>query len=214
MTIVDQAMDGHSPSLARSGAEVWDAAVQAALRLLALKPLHEVGLDHVAAYVGVPVGVIREQIPDLNELLIAAIQHWYADRMAHVQANASRDGTVAFLRDLLRISLADPTCTRMVFTAASVAGTPDHDAVAPLRHMWVRFHAVVQRALAEDIAAGREPDTMDPANGAEQLLSVYEGLQFQWLFRPHMDLLAAYDRATTRLRRGWSESYQAPVWDI
>lgn len=212
MTITNQAMDGLV--IAHCGAAVWDAAVQASLQVLAVRPLHEVTLDIIASAIGIPVADVREQIPDLNELLIAVIQYWYADRMARVHANAARDGTIVFLRDLLTISISDPTCTRMVLTAASIAGSPDHPAAGMLQQMWVRFHALVQRALVQDVAAGREPDTMDPANGAEQLLAIYEGLQFQWLFRPHMDLLTAYDRATTRLRHGWSEAYRAPIWDI
>lgn len=212
MTIIDQAMDGPAPEL--RGAAIWDAAVQASLKIFALRPLHEVALDQVAAQIGVPVAAVQEQIPDVNELLIAAIQHWYGDRMGQVHAKAAKVGTIAFLRDLLTISIADPTFTRLVLTGASIAGTPDHPAAGTLRQMWIRFHALVHRALVQDIVDGREPDTMDPANGAEQLLSIYEGLQFQWLFRPHMDLLAAFDRATTRLRHGWSEAYHAPIWDI
>jgi hypothetical protein len=36
----------------------------------------------------------------------------------------------------------------------------------------------------------------------------------QSMVRPRMDLLASYDRAVTRLRAGWSQSYAEQVWDL
>lgn len=203
----------HAPD-APTGASVWQATVDSAIELLASRPLHEISMQLVADNAGLPVPAVLEQAADLGEVLIAAIQEWNERRMQEVQANAGQDGAVKFLRDLLQITISDPTCARMVMTAASMAGSPGHPMADPLQRMWLRFHAIVQRALVHDVSVGREPDTMSPANGAEQLLAVYEGLQIQWMFRPHMDLLAAYDRATTRLRRGWSEDYLAPVWTI
>lgn len=50
--------------------------------------------------------------------------------------------------------------------------------------------------------------------GAEQLIAVYEGLQMQSLLRPHLDLLASYDRAVARLRDGWASSRSLPVWQL
>jgi hypothetical protein len=78
----------------------------------------------------------------------------------------------------------------------------------------VQFHAHVQRTLAHDIEVGREPTTMNPASGAEQLIAMYEGLQLQSMLRPNMNVLESYDRAVTRLRDGWSRTYSPPTWDI
>lgn len=83
-----------------------------------------------------------------------------------------------------------------------------------LHHEWHRFHSLVKTTLSEDIRRGREPETMEPGRGAEQLIALYEGLQLQSMVRPGMNLLDAYDRAVTRLRDGWSKAYTPPVWDL
>ena len=96
----------------------------------------------------------------------------------------------------------------------NVAATPGHPLAAHLQQQWVQFHAMVQRTLAQDVETGREPDTMEPARGAEQLIALYEGLQLQSMVRPAMNVVEAYDRAVTRLRAGWSQAYTPPVWRI
>ena len=73
---------------------------------------------------------------------------------------------------------------------------------------------LVFRQLEKDIHAGREPDTMQPIRGAEQLIALYEGLQLQSMVRPGMDLLDAYDRAVTRMRDGWARTYTPPIWNL
>jgi len=77
-----------------------------------------------------------------------------------------------------------------------------------------RFRQSIRDGLAADVRDGREPATMDPVRGAQQLLALYDGLRLQALLTTDTDLVDAFDRAATRMRRGWSEQYEQPShWD-
>lgn len=103
---------------------------------------------------------------------------------------------------------------RFLTATLNIAASPEHPLAPMLHARWRRFHAFVQHALERDVLLGREPGTMEPARGSEQLLATYEGLQLQSMVRPEMDLLEAFDRAVTRLREGWSRAYVPPVWEL
>jgi hypothetical protein len=95
----------------------------------------------------------------------------------------------------------------------NIAASSDHPLSKWLSTQFTDFYDLIEATLAHDIQVGREPSTMEPSRGAEQLIAIYEGLQIQSLLRPNMDLVEAYDRAVTRLRRGWADEYQPPIWD-
>lgn len=50
------------------------------------------------------------------------------------------------------------------------------------------------------------------SRGAKQLLALYDGLRLQALLTADTDVVSEFDRAATRMRRGWSE--QPRYWDI
>ncbi|MDD1383964.1 hypothetical protein [Curtobacterium poinsettiae] len=103
---------------------------------------------------------------------------------------------------------------RFLTATLNIAASPEHPLAPMLHARWRRFHAFVQHALERDVLLGREPGTMEPARGSEQLLATSEELQLQSMVRPEMDLLEAFDRAVTRLREGWSRAYVPPVWEL
>jgi len=171
--------------------------VDAMIRVLRANALHEVSYEHVATESGRSVEVVTELFPTTALLPIA-----------------ERGGTILFLRAIVGANVADPSLMRFLTSTLNIAATPHHP-LAPMLHVrWRRFHAFVLGALQRDVELGREPRTMEPARGAEQLLATYEGLQLQSMVRPEMDLLESFDRAVTRLREGWSREYVAPVWDL
>ena len=190
------------------------AILEAAIGLFREKPLHHVTLDGVAAAAGISTAELTAIHPALDDLVVAVIRAWNQRRTAPLMPIAEGHGAVAFLRAIVLANAADPALMRLLTSAATIAATPALPQAAQLQTAWVHFHAIVQRALAHDVAVGREPSTMEPARGAEQLIALYEGLQLQSMVRPHMDVVEAFDRAVTRLRDGWSRSYEPPVWDI
>uniref|UniRef100_UPI0015F3A868 TetR family transcriptional regulator C-terminal domain-containing protein n=1 Tax=Curtobacterium sp. ME12 TaxID=2744253 RepID=UPI0015F3A868 len=83
------------------------------------------------------------------------------------------------------------------------------------RSAYRRFRETIRAGLTADVRDGREPATMDPVRGAKQLLALYDGLRLQSLLTADTDVVDEFDRAATRMRRGWSEQYEQPTyWDI
>jgi AcrR family transcriptional regulator len=175
---------------------------------------HEVSIDLVATTAEMTVADIKDVFPTWGALLLATLDRWNEQRMRPLHPIAEQHGAVAFLRALVRANIEDPTLMRVLSAVVNIAATPEHPLSAPLQRAWRDFHMIVMKQLAADIHAGREPDTMQPARGAEQLIALYEGLQLQSMVRPSMDLLDSYDRAATRLRDGWPRTYTAPIWNI
>ncbi|WP_161805514.1 TetR/AcrR family transcriptional regulator [Frigoribacterium sp. RIT-PI-h] len=175
---------------------------------------HETTPALVARRTGLSEEVIAAHFPVWDGLVMAAVDRWNAERMQHVHPLMVSHGTVAFLRGIVRENVADPSLMRVLTALLNVAATPNHPMAPLLHHEWRKFHHVVMAGLEADIREGREPASMEPARGAEQLIALYEGLQMQSMVRPRMDLLEAFDRAITRLRAGWSHAYTAPVWDL
>ncbi|RKR74806.1 acyl-CoA dehydrogenase-like protein [Frondihabitans australicus] len=152
--------------------------------------------------------------PTWDSLLVATLDRWNGQRIRPIFPVAEHHGAVVFLRTIVQANIADPALMRALSACVNIAATPSHPLASHLQRAWRDFHAFVMHQLATDIEAGREPDTMQPARGAEQLIALYEGLQLQSMVRPGMDLLDAFDRAVTRLRDGWANTYTPPVWNL
>ena len=207
------ATDDRAPSPETDGA-VRARILRAGIDLFRVHAFHAVTLEMVAAGAGLPLDVVPHEFPALDDLAVVTVAAWHAERVAPIASIAAEHGAVAFLRAIIVANIDDPALVRLLLAMTNIAATPDHPNAPVLQQAWVQFHATVQRALANDVAIGREPGTMEPAHGAEQLIALYEGLQVQATMRPHMDLLGAYDRAVTRMRDGWTSAYRQPIWEI
>lgn len=210
--MLDSALSPQTASASATDARA--AIVEATISLCRKRSFHEIRMDLVASEAGMDLPSVLAHFPTLDELVLTTVQTWNAQRMAPIVPIAEQHGSAAFLRAIVSANVDDPALMRLLSALASVAATPGHPMAPQLQQQWVQFHAMVQRALAHDVAVGREPSTMEPSRGAEQLIAMYEGLQLQSMLRPHMDVVEAYDRAVTRLRDGWSRSYTPPVWKI
>jgi AcrR family transcriptional regulator len=188
--------------------------IQGAVGVFPRYAFHEATFDLVATTAQVRVSEVTERFPTWESLLVATIDFWNGQRMRPILPTAERAGAAAFLRGIVQANINDPALMRLLSATVNIAATPEHPMAPFLHQEWHRFHLMVAQQLAADITAGREPATMEPARGAEQLIALYEGLQLQSMVRPTMDLLEAYDRAVTRLRAGWGREYVAPVWDL
>jgi AcrR family transcriptional regulator len=212
-TSVLHSVDAAEVTAAADG-DVLAAVVAAAVVVYRMRALHEVTVELVADEAGLDLPTVQRRFPSIDELLLATVGAWNAQRTAPMLPIAEREGAVAFLRAIVVSNVQDPALMRLLLGTANVAATPGHPAAPVLQQQWVQFHATVQRAFAHDIAIGREPATVEPSDGAEQLIAIYEGLQVQSMLRPNMDLLDSYDRAVVRLRAGWSSASTTPVWEL
>lgn len=183
--------------------------VEATIRVLQRLDYHEATHDEVAAELGVDVDAITRHFPSWDGLVIATMERWMSGRQAAVWDVALSRGAVPFLRELVKVNLAEPALARLQLAILCAASNPNHSGHSYIRQQYMTLFGYIQHALGQDIAAGREPATMQPARGAEQLLAIYEGLQVQAMMRD-FDLLEAFDRAATRLRHSWAEEYTTP----
>ena len=188
--------------------------VEAAIEAYREHAFHETTAAVVAERAGLTVADVVAHFPVWDGLVMAAVDRWNSQRMHTVSPLMATQGTVAFLRGIVAQNVADPALMRLLTALLNIAATPNHPMAPLLHHEWNKFHHLVMASLQSDIREGREPESMEPARGAEQLIALYEGLQMQSMVRPGMDLLEAYDRAITRLRAGWAHTYVAPVWDL
>lgn len=204
-----ESTDGLTPS-----GDIRIQVVDAAIATFRIHAFHQVSLEMVAEVASLPIALVEAQFPTWDGLVMATIDRWNGQRMTPILKVAETHGTVALLRGIVAANVEDPSLMRLLTAMLNIAATPNHPMAPMLHQEWRRFHGLVRNNLARDIELGREPLTMEPARGAEQLIALYEGLQLQSMVRPQMDLLDAYDRAVTRLRYGWSHTYQPPVWDL
>jgi AcrR family transcriptional regulator len=172
-----------------------------------------VDLDVVADEAGLTLATVEERFPTRDDLVVATVQVWNADRMAIVVPLAERHGAVTFLRVLVQSNVEDPSLNRLLTAVVNIAATPDHPMAFALQRQWIQFHALVERALTRDAGLGRESATLDPHRAAEQLIAMYEGLQLQAMMRPGMDLLDAFDHGVAQLRIAWANP-ATHVWEI
>jgi len=196
------------------GTEQRIRIVDAVIAAFRVRAFHETDVDVVAELAGLPRGTVTGHFPSWDGLVMAAVDRWNAERMRDVVPLLASHGAARFLRGIVEENVRDPSLMRLLTSLLNVAATPGHPMAATMQHEWGKFHRVVRDGLAFDVEVGREPATMDPTRGAEQLIALYEGLQLQSMVRPQMDLLAAYDRAVTRLRVGWSHRYEEQVWSL
>jgi AcrR family transcriptional regulator len=185
------------------------AIVEATIRVFQRLDYHEASYAAVAGELESSVDDITAHFPSWDGLVIATMERWMSGRQADVWEVALTRGAVPFLRELVKVNLAEPALTRLQLAILCAASNPNHPGHSFIRKQYMALYGYVQHALAQDITAHREPATMRPERGAEQLLALYEGLQVQAMMRD-FDLLEAFDRAATRLRHSWAEEYTTP----
>jgi len=186
----------------------------------AIATIHDGGVSGfsvraVAERSGMTVAQVTELFPSEHALLAATVMRWTRAVSAPLQPLAAEKGTVAYLHALLVAHAEEPALMRLIASSLVVATDPSADGADYYRSAYLEFREVVRASLAADVRAGREPATMDPVRGSQQLLALYDGLRLQSLLTGDTDVVDAFDRAATRMRRGWAEQYEQPTyWDI
>lgn len=186
----------------------------------AIAAIHDNGvsrfsIEAVVDRSGMSVDQISELFPSTHALLAATVMRWTRAVSAPLLPLAAEKGTVAYLHALLAAHREEPALMRLIASTLGVSTDPSADGSDYYRSAYLQFREVVRAALTEDVRTGREPATMDPMRAAQQLLALYDGLRLQSLLTSDTDVVDAFDRAATRMRRGWSEQYEQPTyWDI
>ena len=163
--------------------------------------------EAVADRSGMTVDEVQAVFPSRHALLAATIERWTRAVAAPLAPIAAELGVVAYLRALIAAHVEEPALMRLLASSLGAATDPELDGVDYYRSAYRQFRETVRNGLEADVREGREPATMDPERGAQQLLALYDGLRLQSLLVPELDATDAFERAAARMRRGWSEQY-------
>jgi AcrR family transcriptional regulator len=186
----------------------------------AIAVLHDRGttgfaIEAVAQRSGMDPSEIEALFPNRHALLAAAVERWTRAVSAPLLPMLPERGTVAFMHALLAAHVEESGLMRLLASTLAIATDREVDGADYYRSVYGEFRQTIRTALAADVREGREPATMDPERGAQQLLALYDGLRLQALLTDDTDPVDAFDRAAARMRRGWSEQYEQPTyWDI
>lgn len=186
----------------------------------AIAVLHDVGperctLDAVARRSELSVEDIQSLFPTRQSLIVAAVERWSSAVSAPLLPLAAERGAVAYLHALTVAYAEEPALMRLLASVLAFSADRNAEGADTIRRLYQDFNDTIRSALTADIRAGREPATMDPTRGAQQLIALYDGLRIQSLLTDGLDIVDAFDRASTRMRRGWAEAYERPdFWEI
>jgi AcrR family transcriptional regulator len=177
--------------------EIVDAAIDVFGRL----GFRQGSVREVAAAVGLTVQGVLYYFPTKEQLLMATLERRYELRRAQAEAIQRDRGVVAMMRFHLEAGLAEPAMMRLFVTLAAEATDADHPAHNYFVDRYQRAYDNLRAGFGADIEAGKTPRTVDSADAAVRVIALCDGLQLQYLLRPALDLLAAYDRNTADLVR-------------
>ena len=186
----------------------------------AIAALHDGGvtrftLDIAAAHAGMTPEAVRQFFPTDRALLAATVERWTQAISAPLVPLIAEKGTVAYLHALVAAHAEEPALMELLAYSLASAADPTVDGADYYRSAYRQFRESIFKGLVADVRDGREPATMDPVRGAKQLLALYDGLRLQALLTADTDVVMEFDRAATRMQRGWSEQYEQPrYWDI
>jgi AcrR family transcriptional regulator len=171
--------------------EILEAAVQ----VFGRQGFRRGSLRDVASAVGLSQQGVLHHFPTKEQLLMATLERYRELRQAVQHDN----GLVAAMRVHLEQDVGSPDRLRFFITLAAEATDPEHPAHGYFRDRYRRAFEWARDGLRLDIQDGRTPPTVDAEDAAVRLIALSDGLQLQYLYRPEMDLLGAYDRNTADL---------------
>ena len=100
---------------------------------------------------------------------------------------------------MLTENLAHPGLMRLIVTLSAEATDDEHPAHQYFLDRYQFTHDLIKAGFTADIAAGRAPAHLDPEHATIAWVTICDGLQLQYLLRPGMDLIGAYEELTTML---------------
>jgi hypothetical protein len=155
-----------------------------------------------------PPGSRPNKFTTRESMLTATVERWSSRVSRPLRSVAGKHGAVAYLHALIAAYADEPALMRLLAWILAASTDAGHDGAEYYQTLYLRFRRTIRDALVEDVRVGREPATMQPERGMQRLLALYDGLRIQALLVPGFDIVEAFDRAATRMRRGWSGEYR------
>lgn len=169
--------------------------VEAATEVFARAGFDGASIVEIAADVGISRAGLLHHFESKEDLLTAVLDHREkADREVFVASGSRRGGGVGVLRGMVRLAERNeqrPGLVRLYLVLGAEATSPDH----PAHDYFVRHYARIvegtTRALEGARSVGVLKEDVDPQRFATDLVALQDGLQLQWLLRPHSTGIAA-----------------------
>lgn len=165
--------------------------VEAATAVFASKGYNGGSLREIATQIDVALTSLVHHFPQKIDLLQAVLEH--ADNVGNgpFHDNCRTHGLRYGVLDLVERNFDHPELLRLLAVLATECSAPDHPG-----HMWFveryeRSRADFSAKFAFDQARGLVPASLDPADLAEGLISVWDGAQLQWLIDPSRNRMVA-----------------------
>lgn len=200
--------------LAPLTAQQGEDRVEPRVRIInaAITVLHRIGVARCTAQLvgdeaGLSAAEVEEHFPTRESLMTATLERWSGAISRPLLPLAAELGAVAYLHALVAAYAEEPALMRLLASTLAASTDDGAEGAEYYQTLYLRFRRTIRDALVTDVRTGREPASMDPERGAQQLLAIYDGFRIQALLVPGFDIVDAFARAATRLRRGWSEEY-------
>lgn len=172
-----------------------EVILAAALDVFGVDGYRDGSLQEIAERSGLTVPGVLHHFPTKVELLVATLDRWQTTALEDV---AIVDDARAVGRSILRRNMRNPGVMRLRVTISAEATSPTHPAYERMRARYELTHDRWSEIIADGLADGRY-QAIDPEMGATLLIALLDGLQLEYLLRPEMDLVGAFDIACERL---------------
>ena len=187
------------PSYAKGMAR-RDEMLAAAMHAIAGAGFRRLSLREIARESGVEAAHLVYYFGSRDGLLQAVIERWDADTQAARAVEAVPDRPLDFLVEHVRLNLYVPGFVHLLHSFAAEAVAPDHEAHAFFRERYERVAQQIAEGITAEQDAGFIPADLDPADEAQRLIAVSDGVQLQALLDERIDAVALLAGAVEALR--------------
>jgi AcrR family transcriptional regulator len=174
-------------------ARIQADVIEKATKAFAERGFAGTSMREIAIAVGMTQQGLSHHFPSKIALLEAVLEH---RSQAGVEFYTSAHMSVVdTLREIARDIMSSPGLIQLSTMLGAEAISPQHPAHAFFQEHWASARAVFERLVRRGQASGEIRDDVSPPQLATLLVSIFEGLQLQWLSGPGVDMLDGVDTA-------------------
>lgn len=206
-TSSDEGMELNAPKRRRApkGESRRAALLDAATQIIARDGYYAASLRDVADIAGISAVGLLYHFPNKPALLKALIERRDSrdsERFSELGIEPSLDGFVAFLRASMAMSVeSEDECKATVMINVDSL-SEKHPAFPWYQEKFLTVHGHAAAHLSSLKMAGQIRDDVDIASLAQEIFSVMDGIQIQWLRSPdRVDVMSVFDIYLDRLVR-------------
>lgn len=206
-TTSDEGMELNAPKRRRApkGEFRRAALLDAATLIIARDGYYAASLRDVADIAGISAVGLLYHFPNKPALLQALIERRNSrdsERFSKLGIEPSLDGFVAFLRASMAMSVESESECRASVMINADSLSEKHPAFPWYQEKFLTIHEYAATHLSSLKVAGQIRDDVDLASLAQEIFSVMDGIQIQWLRSPdRVDVMKVFDTYLERLVR-------------